>query len=259
MRSALAVEWLKARRARMVWMSSLAQVALPPLFALLVVSSSAPDSDLGLGAKATGLGLAPGWAGYLVALGQLTGGWTVITSGLLAAWLFGREFVQGTVASLFATAVPRTRVAAAKLVILMGWGVGCALMVPLTSALLGLVYGAPAPGQLAQLWSVALVVVLTVTLAPIAGLVASWTRSYLPAVGVLISLTVIAQVSVGLRIGGWFPWSIPTLWALPQLVTGPSNANATALMPTGHLSVVALSGAALSLAVVTVWRRLRLA
>ena len=83
-----------------------------------------------------------GLAGYLGVVGQVTTVAMLVTAGIVTAWCFGREFVDGTVAGLFGATVSRRRIAAAKFVVMILWSLtACAatiLVAVLAGALLGL-------------------------------------------------------------------------------------------------------------------------
>ena len=114
--AAIATEALKLRRspvARTGWLTVV--LGVPALTAALTaVARAGGDSQLAVKAAAmlTGTGL----AGYLGIVGQVTTVAMLVTTGIVTAWCFGREFVDGTVAGLFAATVSRRRIAAAKFV-----------------------------------------------------------------------------------------------------------------------------------------------
>jgi ABC-2 type transport system permease protein len=78
----------------------------------LAVASGRPDLVAKLGAAATA-----DWPGFLSAAAQITGAGGLLGSGIVLAWLFGREFSDNTVSGLFALPTGRGRIAAAKLAV----------------------------------------------------------------------------------------------------------------------------------------------
>ena len=141
MDAAIATEALKLRRspvARTGWLTVV--LGVPALTAALTAAArTGGDSQLAVKAAAmlTGTGL----AGYLGIVGQVTTVAMLVTTGIVTAWCFGREFVDGTVAGLFAATMSRRRIASAKFAVMILWSLtACAatvLVALLAGALLG--------------------------------------------------------------------------------------------------------------------------
>src|SRR5664279_214130 len=138
----------------------------------------------------------------------------LVTTGIVTAWCCGREFVDGTVAGLFAATVSRRRIAAAKFVVMIGWSLtACAatiLLALLAGALLGL---GPPTGDA---WSAAGMDLAAGTLMAALALPLAWVasarRGYLPAVAALLLIVIATQIITALGAGGWFPYAAPALW-----------------------------------------------
>ena len=142
MDAAIATEALKLRRspvARTGWLAVV--LGVPALTAALTAAARA-GGDSQLAVKAAAMLTGTGLAGYLGIVGQVSTVAMLVTTGIVTAWCFGREFVDGTVAGLFAATVSRRRIAAAKFVVMIGWSLtACAatvLLALLAGALLGL-------------------------------------------------------------------------------------------------------------------------
>lgn len=251
MRSALIVEWWKARRAPVVVVATLLMALVVPLLGLAMVLAASADGVGAVAAKADLLVTGDGWVGYLGVVGQVAAAAMFVGAGVVVAWVFGREHAEGTFPALYATAVPRGAVAGAKLVVIAAWAVVAALGVTGVALVAGLLADvgtepwavvAPAAARL-------LVVALSTTLLtiPIAW-VASVGRGYLPAIGAVVLVVATAQVAVLLGSGAWFPFAVPGLVAVSGAPGIPSpNALGVGL---AVLSVV--GGAALT---VWWWRR----
>lgn len=244
MRAALTVEWWKVRRAPVVLVATMLQVLLVPLLGLAMVMVASADAEGAIAAKASILLTGDGWVGYLGAVGQVAAAAMFVGAGVVVSWVFGREHAEGTFASLFASAVPRRAVAAAKLVVVSLWALVVGVLVTLVALLLGVLFGVGAwdlgvvgPG-LARLAAVA---VATTLLAIPVGWVASVGRGYLPGIGAVVVVLAIAQVVVLLGAGTWFPFAVPGLIAV---------GGADGVPPPGPLgvaaavAVVVVSGAA---------------
>jgi ABC-2 type transport system permease protein len=187
-----------------------------------------------------------GWAGYLGGLMQIYATAGMIGVGIVVGWCFGREYADRTVVSLYASATPRDSVATAKLVLLTVWAIAVGLAAVSVTWLLGLATGLGMPDDDAwrTLARVAALTVLSALLALPVAAAASVGRGYLPAVGGLLVLVVLAQVATIAGAGGWWPWSVAAVWAL-----GPEAGLPAVSAP--HL--LAVPAVALAGAVFTVW------
>jgi ABC-2 type transport system permease protein len=174
----------------------------------------------------------------------------VLGVGIVVGWCFGREYADRTVVSLYASATPREAMARAKLVLLTLWATAVGLAAVLVTLLIGLATGLGMPGD--GDWHTAgrmtIMVVLSGLLALPVAMVASVGRGYLPAVGGLLGLVVLAQVATIAGAGGWWPWSVPAVWAMGPEAGMPAVAAARLLV----VPAVALAGA---VATVRWWRR----
>ncbi len=250
MSPAYEVELLKLRRSRVVLVASLALALVPAAMArgFLAAAERSGSDPASLKAQAMLPGL--GWTGYLGGLMQIYATAGVIGVGIVVGWCFGREYADRTVVSLYASATPREAVASAKLVLLAAWASAVGLAAVVVSLGLGLAtgLGMPADGDRASLARLATLALLSGLLAlPVAG-AASLGRGYLPAVGALLVLVVVAQVAVVAGVGGWWPWSVPAVWAM-----GPDAG--MALVPAARLLLVPVVTLVCAVLTVRWWRR----
>ena len=81
------------------------------------------------------------WTGLVSTAAQITGAGGLIGFGVVLAWLFAREFADGTITGLFALPIGRGTIAAAKLAIYTVWAVSVSLLIAAALLLLGLVLG----------------------------------------------------------------------------------------------------------------------
>ncbi|MCS5718309.1 ABC transporter permease [Herbiconiux sp. CPCC 205763] len=178
---------------------------------LAAETSSDPQVLAKLGPVATG-----DWHGFLLGAAQITGAGGLGGFAVVLAWMFGREFGDGTITGLFALPIRRTTIALAKLVVYLGWAV---LMSLLLSVVLGVVGAIAGLGSLDDdTWAMlvrqsVLGIMSAVITLPVAW-AATLSRSVLGGVGVAIGLVVVAQVSVLAGLGGWMPLAAPALWAV---------------------------------------------
>lgn len=253
MREALWAELLKARRSRLPWLTALAFtiVALVCGLFMFILADPQRARALGLlGGKAQLSGATADWPGYLALLAQAVGVGGFLIYGMIAIWLFGREFSDHTAKDLLALPTSRTTIVGAKFALAAGWAMLLALQVALLGLLIGSVLALPGwsvqvalDGTGRILITAALTALLTTPLS----LAASLGRGYLAAVGVLFVVLFCAQVIAALGFGQYFPWSVPGLYAG---IAGPDQDPPG---PLGFLLVVAV-GAAGVLATAAWWR-----
>lgn len=246
MRAALTVEWWKVRRAPVVVVATGLQVLFVPLLGLAMVLVAGGDASGAVAAKADLLLTGDGWIGYFGVVAQVAAAAMFVGAGVVVAWVFGREHVEGTFAGLSATAVPRAAVALAKLVVVGAWALVVSLLVTVVAVLAGALAGVgPDPWAVVATASLRLLVVAVATtlLAVPVGWVASVGRGYLPAIGTVVVLVALAQIAVLLGGGAWFPFAVPGLLAVAGTEGVPPVA------PIGVVLAVAtvVAGAAMTL------------
>ena len=190
------------------------------------------------------------WRGFLLGAVQVTGAGGLGGFAVVLAWMFGREFGDGTITGLFALPLRRSTIALAKLIVYALWV--CLMSVALAVALLGLGSLAGLGAVESETWwmlgrQVSLGVMSMAITIPVAW-AASLSRSVLGGVSVAIGLVVVAQVSVLAGLGGWMPLAAPALWALSG-GAGVSGIQLSLLVPFGALAIVATA---------VTWQRMQL-
>lgn len=201
------------------------------------------------GMKATAFAVTDA-ASFVSTADQVAAVASLLAFGVNAAWLVGREFVDGTVAGLFARATPRATVAVAKLVIHIVWTavVSMILLAAIALSILLLGFG----GLDAETWRalarLGVALMITGLLSTVAALVATLARGYLAAVGTLVGIVAVTQIAVIIGAGSWFPFAVPALWAM----FGSTGASPLAVV------VSAAAGLLLCAATVWAWARLRM-
>ncbi|WP_136161866.1 ABC transporter permease [Sphingomonas flavalba] len=203
--TALSTEWLKFRNASLPRLATIGIVMVPSLVSPLSALSQGDSSALS----------ASNWIDYLdLSAGTVaTGG--VFGFGLVIVWLFGREFVDGTITGLFGLPVPLEKLALAKMALFILWA--CVTTLMLAAALVGvgafLDFG-PLDGEswvaLARFVTVS---VLTAMLTIPFSLVATLSRDYLAPIGAILGVVILTSVLADAGLGGWLPYAAPGLWA----------------------------------------------
>jgi len=190
------------------------------------------------------------WRGFLLGAVQVTGAGGLGGFAVVLAWMFGREFGDGTITGLFALPVRRTTIALAKLIVYVMWVTAMSIMLAIVLSLVGTLAGlGPIDGAtwLMLARQVALGVMSAAITLPVAW-AATLSRSVLGGVSVAIGLVVVAQVSVLAGLGGWMPLAAPALWAI-SLGMSVSALQLALVVPFGALFVVLIARS---------WRRMQL-
>jgi len=217
MRAALAVEVLKMRRSRVVVVATVILSFLIPTLAAGFMVAYTAGGDSQLTAKVSTMVTGSTWSDYLGLMGQLLSVGALLAVGVVVSWVFGREHSDGTFGSLYALPVSRARIAWAKGLVVLGWGLAASVLAAIVAVPIGLTIGLDGPAGFGDITRAAAmpvtVAVLTTLLALPFGLVASVGRGYLPAIGVMLGVVVITQIVTIVGAGAWFPWAAPGLWS----------------------------------------------
>lgn len=247
------VELRKAIRSRMPFFTALGFMMVPLAGTLLLFIYKNPDFARKIGlisAKANLVGGSADWPFFLSLLAQAVAGGGILLFGLVASWLFGREFSDGTIKDLLAVPVPRGAILLAKFCVFALWSAVLVVLMVAVSLVMGAVVGLPpAPLELFTRGGITLVVcagLVIVAVLPVA-FFASFGRGYLAPVGITLLLLGVANLVAVLGYGNYFPWSIPILYAQAM---GSSNGR---LEPVS-LVIVLLTGLAGMLATYLWWK-----
>lgn len=216
MRAVIRVEALKLTRSPVGVVATLA-VVVGVLALLGGITAGVAGGNPDLIAKAGPAG-ALDWNGLLAGATQVTAVVSILGFGIVLAWMFGREFVEGTITGLFALPATRGRIALAKLTVYVVWAVIVSAALTLGVLILGLTfsYGPPSAEVWTTLGRLFMLGVLSTGLAVPVAWFATLFRSLLAAVGCTIALVVTAQVGALAGAGGWMPFAAPALWAMSK-------------------------------------------
>lgn len=205
MKTALAVEWLKLRRSLVVRVATLIACLGAPWLAIGLVALARSGLLAGPAREKFALALAGTvFEAHLVLATQVLSVVMLLGGGLVATWLYGREFAEGTFGALFALPVSRQQIALAKAVMAAGWSVSSAGLATLMT-LLGSAIVSPATFDTVAFERGAVLFgsasVMGVLGLPF-GCVAVATRGYLGAVAALLVATALSQTLASI---GWGP------------------------------------------------------
>jgi ABC-2 type transport system permease protein len=210
----LATEFLKLRRTRVTWLS-LAALSLGPLAIALfmwIVREPGRARQLGLlGAKADLSGISATWPSYFSMLTLIVGMGGLLVLAFIVAFVFAREYVDGTAKNLLALPVGRHWFVLAKLVVAGVWWAALVAAVTVETFVIGSAMALPGFSTAAgadAVRDVAVVAAVVYTLAPAVAWIATLARGYMAPLGFALAMLVLAQVFGKTGWGPWFPWSI---------------------------------------------------
>lgn len=215
---AISVEFLKARRSKMPLFTALgfAMVPFGGGFFMLVLKDPEMARRVGLiSAKAQLTMGAADWPTYLRFLTMAVGAGGIILFGLIASWIFGREYADHTVKDLLALPTSRSTIVLSKCVIIAVWSAALTVVICILTLITGAVLDLPpVAGQV--FWQSAITIMaaagLTIVLtAPIAFAASIW-HGYLPPIGVIILAMGLGQLTNAAGWGEYFPWAVPALF-----------------------------------------------
>jgi ABC-type transport system involved in multi-copper enzyme maturation permease subunit len=216
---AVYVELLKARRSGVLLFTALGFALLPLVggFFMIVLKDPELAQRVGLiSTKARMLAGAADWPTFLELLAQALAVGGIILFGFIGSWVFGREYADHTVKDLLALPMPRTKIVAAKFVLITIWSAALAILVLLLGLGIGAAIGlAQAAPQVLLHGSGGIVVAacLTIALVTPVAFIASAGHGYLAPLGFVFLAMLLAQVVAVAGWGEYFPWSIPALYA----------------------------------------------
>ena len=247
----LASELVKLRRTVAPFVT-LGSLMTGPLFLALfmwIIMDPARAAQFGLlGSKANLSGIEASWASYASFLTLIVGLGGTLLLAFVAAYLFGREYSEGTAKVMLTLPVPRPAFVVAKLLVAALWWLVIVLVVYVEAVAVAMVLGLPgitwaAVGTL--LGDLLAVAGISFLLAPVVSFVTVVSRGYLAPVGFALGMLLLGNVVGHTGWAAWFPWSI-----VPILVGSVSIP--VDVLPVGSLVVLAATFAAGIAA--TMWR-----
>ena len=141
------IEIKKAIRSRMPLWTSLASLFMPLGMGFLIFASKNPAISHKLGLVSAKADLvayaATDWASYigLTSLVIAAGGFFFFI--LVVSWVFGREFVDGTLKDLLAVPIQRSSIILAKFTVIAIWSIMLTLVILVFSLMMGTLINLP--------------------------------------------------------------------------------------------------------------------
>ena len=156
------------------------------------------------------------WDSFLGLLSQAVGVGGVLIFGFAAAWLFGREYSDGTAKDLLALSISRAKILNAKFIYYIIW---CTLLV-ISNLFLGLLLGylLQLPGWNANMFMMNMKTYFVTTFlilllnTPVAFFAVAG-KGYLVPLGLVALTLVLAQIIGALGYGSYFPWAVPGIYS----------------------------------------------
>jgi ABC-type transport system involved in multi-copper enzyme maturation permease subunit len=216
--SLLRAELLKLKRLPVTWVLAIIYSIAPLMVGFMMAVLKNPDlaSKMGLlTAKAEMTIGGADWPTYLMISGYLFAGGMIVIC-IIVAFIFGREYVEGTAKYMLTLPVDRLAIVAAKLTVCSLWFVAMAALVYGEAVGVGVILHLPGlrPGMLGDL---AILCVKLVGEVLLVSSVYAWitvaTRGYLAPVGLSVLLLLIGDLFAHTGWGAWVPWSIVLLTA----------------------------------------------
>ena len=214
----LSTEFLKLKRTRIPWVLALVYCLAPLMMSLMMVVLKNPELGRRMGLVAAKAQLTIGaadWPTYLQITGFLFAG-GIIVMGIVQAFVFGREYAEGTAKNLLTLPVGRAVLVAAKLVVSAVWFLCMAALVYAEALALGRLIGLPgfsATLLTASLRQAILLAVQVLLLSAVPAWIAVAARGYLAPLGFSILLFLVGDLFAHTGWGPWVPWSILLLSA----------------------------------------------
>ena len=213
------VEFLKARRSKMPLFTALGMAMVPLAGGFFMIVLKDPEMARRLGLISAKAQLTMGgadWPSYLRFVTLAVGAGGLVLFGLIASWVFGREYADRTVKDLLALPTPRSAIVLGKCLVIAAWSAAVTAITCLVTLWVGAALGLPqASAGLFSQTGVRILIsaCLTIALAtPIAFAASAW-HGYLPAIGVMMLTMALAQLVNAAGWGAYFPWAVPALYA----------------------------------------------
>jgi ABC-2 type transport system permease protein len=224
------IETRKAIRSRMPVWTALASLFMPLGMGILIFASKNPAISHKLGLVSAKADLvayaATDWSSYigLTSLVIAAGGFFFFI--LVVSWVFGREFVDGTLKDLLAVPIQRSSIILAKFIVIAIWSFMLTLVILVFSLMMGTFINLPGfslkviiDGSIHLVTTALLVMVVSTPFA----LMASIGRGYLLPLGAAVLMLMGTNI---MAIAGWgetFPWAVPGLFAQGKTFLPPES------------------------------------
>lgn len=236
----LATEFHKLRRSKVTW-GTLATLSMGPLGIALfmwIVRQPGRAAQLGLlGTKADLSGIEATWPSFFYMLTLVVGIGGMLLLSFIVAYVFGREYAEGTAKNLLALPIGRHWFVLAKFIVAAVWWFALVVVALAEAFVIGLVLGLPgfsAGLAIDAVRNALLAAGIAYLLVPVIAWITTLGRGYMPPLAFALVMLALGNVFGKTGWAVWFPWSI-----VPLLI-GTVGKPMTGLPP-GSFVVLALT------------------
>ncbi len=217
----LRTEFAKLRRSKVTWISFgiyLFIVAMAAFFMWMMMNPGMAKSVGLLGQKAefAFAGQSADWPSFLTLIVEMGGLGGCIVFSIIVAYVFGREYVEGTAKNMLALPIARSRFVIGKIVVSAAWFGVLTVWLILEAWLAGSLLGITGLTT-ALFFSAARRILVLALMSLCTSAVVAWiaveTRGYFAPLGFVIFTMVLASVFGHTGWGPWVPWSIIGLYS----------------------------------------------
>jgi len=219
--SVVATEFTKLRRCKVTWISLAAytfMVAIAGFFMWMMKNPGMAQSIGLLGQKAQFAfgGQSLDWPTFLTFIVMMGGIGGLIMCSVIVAYVFGREYTEGTAKNMLALPIARSRFVFAKIIVSAVWIAILTLWIIAETYLVGSLLGITGLTTalfLASAEKLLVLALMSLCCAVLVAWVAVETRGYFAPLGFSILTLVLATVFGHTGWGPWAPWSIVGLYS----------------------------------------------
>jgi ABC-2 type transport system permease protein len=225
--AAFSTEVIKSVKSKVLWIAVLFFAFIAIMMGLLMLVAKHPEiaeNSAIISTKASLISKAD-WHVYLALLLQIGLVLGSLGSGIVAIWIFGREYSDRVIKDILALPVSRFNIVLSKSIVTFIWSLLLLLVLFAAGILTGILVKLDGFSEKLLLQSTStfwIASILSILLFTPVALITSMSRGYLLPVGFIILIIIITQlVGIGLPfIMPYFPWAIP---ALISGVAGPGS------------------------------------
>jgi len=217
------IEMRKVIRSRMPLWTALGSLFMPLGIAFLIYVSKNPEISQKLGlvsAKANLIAYsATDWPAYLGLFDEIIAAGGFILFVLIISWIFGREFVDGTLKDMLAVPVGRSGILLAKFIVMAIWSVALTLIIFVVGLMMGVIIKLPGGSIGVFVHGIApltITALLAIAVTLPFGLFASVGRGYLLPIGLAVLILMMTNLMAIIGWGEYFPWAVPGLYAMEK-------------------------------------------
>jgi ABC-2 type transport system permease protein len=214
------IELRKAIRSRMPLWTCLGSLFMPFGVALLILIAKNPEISQKLGlvsAKANLMAYtATDWSSYLVLFAEIISAGGFFFFVITVSWVFGREFVDGTLKDMLAVPVPRSSIVIAKFILVAAWCAVMAVIILIFGLIVGLILQLPGGSHSVILHGSTVAVItfcLTIAVVLPFAFFASVGRGYILPMALAVLTLITANLIMVVGWAEYFPWAVLILYA----------------------------------------------